>query len=234
MNKKDTAIVLLSGGIDSSTSLAIAQDEGYEVVALSFDYKQRHEREIVFAKCYASTRNIEQHIISRINLSALYGFGGSALTQKELDVPTNRSANEMNAEIPITYVPARNTIFLGFAAALAEVKQASAIYIGVNALDYSGYPDCRPEYIEAYQNMLNLATRQAVEDKEFITIKTPLIHLTKGEIIQRGLDLDVQYQYTLSCYNPDPTKGPCKVCDSCILRAKGFAEVGIEDPALTQ
>ena len=233
MSKKDTAIVLLSGGIDSSTSLAIAQADGYEVVALSFDYKQRHEREIFFAKCYASTRNVKEHLISRINLSNMYGFGGSALTQKNIDVPESRSAEEMNAKIPVTYVPARNTIFLGFAAALAEVKEASAIYIGVNALDYSGYPDCRPEYINAYQNMLNLATKQAVEDKKFTIIKTPLIYLTKGQIIQRGLDLGVDYKYTLSCYNPKPVD-TCGVCDSCILRAKGFAEVGIDDPALTR
>jgi 7-cyano-7-deazaguanine synthase len=220
------AVVLLSGGLDSTTTLAIAISEGFEVFALSFRYGQRHHVELDSASHIAKLLGAKQHIIVDVDLRL---FGGSALTS-EIDVPKDRSAFEMDSGIPVTYVPARNTIFLSFALAWAEVLEADHIFIGVNALDYSGYPDCRPEFIEAYQCMANLATKASVEGTHKIKIHTPLIQLTKAQIIQRGLDLGIDYSSTSSCYDPSSNGAPCGNCDSCLLRAKGFAEVGILDP----
>jgi 7-cyano-7-deazaguanine synthase len=230
MNKEETkrkAIVLLSGGLDSATTLAIARCEGYEIHALSFRYGQRHAIELEGAKQIAKTFNVEEHIIIDIDLRI---FGGSALTD-DIDVPKDRGAEEMEQGIPITYVPARNTIFLSFALAFAEVKNCEDIFIGVNAVDYSGYPDCRPEYIEAFTKMANLATKAGVEGKQKIKIHAPLIHLTKAEIIKRGLELNVDYSLTRSCYDPNERGESCGYCDSCLLRLKGFRENGVEDPA---
>ena len=221
------AIVLLSGGLDSTTTLAIAQSEGFEACALTFRYGQRHEFEIETARNVARKFGVTRHVISQIDLRA---FGGSALTS-EIDVPKGRSIDEMGAGIPITYVPARNTIFLSFALAWAEVLESSDIFLGVNALDYSGYPDCRPEYIAAYEAMANLATRAGVEGRQRLRIHTPLIHLSKAEIIQRGLALGVDYSMTSTCYDPSPTGEACGQCDACLLRLKGFAESGLNDPA---
>lgn len=220
------AVILLSGGLDSATTLAIARYEGFETYALSFDYGQRHRVEIEAAKEIARTFGVARHVIRPIDLRQ---FGGSALTS-DLPVPKDRSIEAMSAEIPITYVPARNTIFLSFALAWAEVLGSSDIFLGVNALDYSGYPDCRPEYIEAFTRMANLATKAAVEGKQRLTIHTPLIHLTKAQIIRRGLDLGVDYALTTSCYDPTPEGRACGRCDSCLLREKGFEEVGLADP----
>jgi 7-cyano-7-deazaguanine synthase len=220
-----TAVVLLSGGLDSATVLAIARSEGFENIALSFRYGQRHDAEIGAAQLLARRAGALRHVIVDIDLRA---FGGSALTS-DIAVPKGRSASEMSEGIPITYVPARNTIFLSFALALAEVSDSSDIFIGVNALDYSGYPDCRPEYIEAFERMANLATRAAVEGRR-LTIHAPLMHRTKGEIIARGLELGVDYAATSSCYDPDASGGACGECDACQLRLKGFAEAGVRDP----
>jgi 7-cyano-7-deazaguanine synthase len=220
------AIVLLSGGLDSTTTLAIAKREGFAPYALTFRYGQRHELEIDAARRVAARLGVAQHVIAEIDLRL---FGGSALTS-DLAVPKNRDLAEMGQGIPITYVPARNTIFLSFALAWAEVLEASDIFIGVNALDYSGYPDCRPEYIAAYQQMANLATKAGVEGRQRLTIHTPLIHLTKAKIIQRGLELGVDYSITLSCYDPAPGGEACGRCDACLLRLKGFAENGTRDP----
>jgi 7-cyano-7-deazaguanine synthase len=221
-----TAVVLLSGGLDSATVIAIARSEGFEVVALSFRYGQRHGEEIVAAQSIAKRAGVTRHVIVDIDLRV---FGASALTS-DLAVPKGRSASEISHGIPITYVPARNTIFLSYALALAEVSNSSDIFLGVNALDYSGYPDCRPEYIQAFEQMANLATRAGVEGRH-LTIHAPLMQQTKGEIIARGRSLGVDYALTLSCYDPDASGAACGECDACQLRLKGFAEAGVPDPA---
>lgn len=220
------AVVLLSGGLDSTTTLAIAKDLGFEVYALTFRYGQRHAAEIESAKKIGKRFKVARHIIANIDPGI---FGGSALTS-DIDVPKSRSEKEIMDGIPITYVPARNTIFLSFALAWAEVLKSSDIFIGVNAVDYSGYPDCRPEYIEAYRRMANLATREAVEGRSDIRIHTPLINLSKADIIRRGISLGVDYSVTLSCYDPARGGEACGECDSCLLRKKGFLEAGLPDP----
>jgi 7-cyano-7-deazaguanine synthase len=228
MLKACDTVVLLSGGLDSATVLAMALADKKRVVALSFHYGQRHEHELAAATALADAAGVE-HIVCDIDLRT---FGGSALTDADLEVPHGRTVDEIARGIPITYVPARNTIFLSFALALAEVRGAAEIHIGVNAIDYSGYPDCRPEYIEAYQQMANLATRKGVEGRQRLTIHTPLIALTKGEIVRRGLELGVDYGQTCTCYDPSPDGAACGECDACRLRLKGFAENGLRDPAL--
>ena len=220
-------VVLLSGGIDSSTTLAIARSEGYEVYALSFRYGQRHVVELKRAEDIARSMCIIHHTVLDIDMGQI---GGSALTSN-IDVPKGRAISEMNKEIPVTYVPARNTIFLSFALALAEVVDADTIFIGANALDYSGYPDCRPEYLSAFESMANLATKAGVSGKARFKIVAPLINLTKGDIIKKGLELGVDFSLTHSCYDPDPEGRACMRCDSCILRKKGFHEAGMTDPA---
>lgn len=220
------AIVLLSGGLDSATTLAIAKDEGFQPLTLSFDYGQRHRIEIDRAREISERLGTMEHRVIAIDLRQ---FGGSALTDA-VDVPANRSDHEMADGIPITYVPARNTIFLSYALAYAEVREAQDIFIGVNAIDYSGYPDCRPEYIAAFEKMANLATKAGVEGKERLKIHTPLIDLTKAQIIQKGLQLGVDFSLTHSCYDPDDQGRACGVCDSCQLRLKGFREAGVDDP----
>jgi 7-cyano-7-deazaguanine synthase len=220
------AVVLLSGGLDSATVLAVARAQGYEAYALSFSYGQRHAWELEAAKRVAASLGAAQHRVASIDLRA---FGGSALTA-DIDVPKGRAPDEMSHGIPITYVPARNTIFLSFALAWAEVLGANDVFIGVNALDYSGYPDCRPEFIEAYEKMANLATKAGVEGRLHLRIHTPLIAMTKAQIIATGLELGVDYALTSSCYDPGPDGAPCGACDSCLLRQKGFSENGIEDP----
>ena len=221
-NKK--AVVLLSGGLDSATAMAIALDEGYEVHAVSFRYGQRHIIELDCANEQARAGAMEHKIVD-IDLGS---FGGSALTD-DIDVPKHGHIGELTDEIPVTYVPARNTVFLSYALAWAEVLGAFDIFIGVNALDYSGYPDCRPEFIEAYERMANLATVAGVKGQK-LTIHTPLIDLTKAEIIQRGLELGVDYAKTTSCYDPAPSGRSCGYCDSCLLRKKGFKDAGTTDP----
>ena len=225
---KKKAVILLSGGLDSATTLAIAKAEGFDCHALSFKYGQRHAVELERAAAVAKDLGAVEHKIAEIDLRL---FGGSALTA-DIDVPKDRSDHDISHGIPITYVPARNTVFLSFALAYAEVIGAYDIYIGVNALDYSGYPDCRPEFIKAYEAMANLATAAGVAGTQRISIHTPIIDLTKAEIIRKGLDLGVNYGHTLSCYDPTPEGKVCGACDSCILRAKGFAGVGVADPAL--
>jgi len=220
------AVVLVSGGLDSTTALAIAKSQGFEVYALTFRYGQRHEAEVEAARRIAARSGVHRHVVVEIDLRL---FGGSALTS-DLDVPKGRTPEEIGHGIPITYVPARNTIFLSFALAWAEVLNSSDIFIGVNALDYSGYPDCRPEYIEAYERMANLATKAGVEGEQKLRIHTPLISLTKAQIIQRGLALGVDYSLTRSCYDPSPAGEACGQCDACLLRRKGFAENGMDDP----
>jgi len=220
------AVVLLSGGLDSSTVLAIAKSQGYALHALSFSYGQRHVIELDAARRVAASIGVEDHRIAAIDLRI---FGGSALTA-DIAVPKGRNAGEMSHGIPITYVPARNTIFLSFALAWAEVLGSSDIFIGVNALDYSGYPDCRPEFIAAFEKMANLATKAGVEGRQALRIHTPLIALTKAQIVRRGLELGVDYGLAWSCYDPSPSGQPCGQCDSCILRQKGFRENGITDP----
>ncbi len=219
-------MVLLSGGLDSATVAAIAASEGFAVNALSFDYGQRHRWELEAAKRVAQSLRVANHRIANIDLRV---FGGSALTG-EIEVPKGRSGAEMSHGIPVTYVPARNTIFLSFALAWAEVLGAEDIFIGVNALDYSGYPDCRPEFIAAYEAMANLATKAGVEGRQKLKIHAPLIELTKAQIIERGLELGVDYSLTSSCYDPDENGAPCGQCDSCFLRQKGFRENGTQDP----
>jgi 7-cyano-7-deazaguanine synthase len=221
------AVVLLSGGLDSTTTLAIAGEQGFACHALSFRYGQRHAAELECARQVAERTGVVEHVVAEIDLRA---FGGSALTS-DIPVPKGRQPDEMAGGIPVTYVPARNTIFLSFALAWAEVLGAADIFIGVNALDYSGYPDCRPEYIEAFERMAHLATRAGVEGTVQVKIHTPLIQLTKAQIIQRGLDLGVDYALTSSCYEPDKDGAACGECDACRLRLKGFAELGVEDPA---
>jgi 7-cyano-7-deazaguanine synthase len=220
------AVVLLSGGLDSTTTLALARHAGFSASALTFAYGQRHHVEVAAAKRLAAAIGVERHLIIPIDLRV---FGGSALTA-DLRVPKDRSTEEMAGAIPITYVPARNTIFLSYALAWAEVLGVSDIFLGVNALDYSGYPDCRPEYLAAYERMANLATRAAVEGNR-LTIHAPLLHLTKAEIIRKGRELKVDYSLTSSCYEPDDEGKACGRCDSCLLRLKGFAEAGLRDPA---
>ena len=220
------AVVLLSGGLDSTTVLAIAKTAGYETYALSFSYGQRHSWELECARKVAADSGVKDHRIAQIDLRV---FGGSALTA-DIGVPKGRSLEEMSESIPVTYVPARNTIFLSFALAWAEVLGSSDIFIGVNALDYSGYPDCRPEFIEAFERMANLATKAGVESRLNLKIHTPLISLSKSEIISKGLALGVNYGLTSSCYDPSPSGEPCGACDSCLLRQKGFRENGLIDP----
>lgn len=224
------AVLLLSGGLDSTTLLAIALSEGYDVHALTFRYGQRHAHEVEAARRVADRYGVREHVIADIDLRL---FGGSALTGND-PVPKDRDPAELGHGIPITYVPARNTIFLSFALAWAEVLDARDIFIGVNALDYSGYPDCRPEYIRAYERMANLATRAAVEQHEPIAIRTPLIDLTKREIIQLGQRLGVDYTLTTSCYDPAADGAACGHCDACQLRLRGFREAGMTDPATYQ
>ena len=219
------AVCLLSGGLDSATCLAVARRDGYETYALSFDYGQRHRVELEAAARVAQALGAARHIVARIGLDA---FGGSALTAP-IDVPKGRSADEMGHGIPITYVPARNTIFLSFALAWAEVLGTGDIFIGVNALDYSGYPDCRPEFVEAYERMANLATRIGVEGTARVRIHTPLLRLSKAEIVRMGHSLGLPFGLTHSCYDPAPDGRPCGACDACLLRRKGFEEAGVED-----
>jgi 7-cyano-7-deazaguanine synthase len=224
------AVVLLSGGLDSSTALAIAKAEGYNPYALSFRYGQRHQVELEAAARVAQSLGAAEHVIAEIDLRR---FGGSALTA-DIAVPKSRSLESMGQGIPITYVPARNTVFLSFALAWAEVLGAGDIFIGVNALDYSGYPDCRPDYIAAYERMANLAVAACVEGRLRIKIHTPLIWLSKADIVRRGTELGVDYGLTCSCYDPGQDGRPCGECDSCLLRAKGFVEAGLKDPLLAR
>lgn len=228
MSKK--AVSLLSGGLDSTTTLAIARSQGFRIHAMTFRYGQRHEIEIQAARRLADHFKVEEHVIVDIDLRP---FGGSALTSN-LPIPKGRTVAEIGDGIPITYVPARNTIFLSFALAWAEVLDCSDIFIGVNAVDFSGYPDCRPRYIEAYERMANLATKAAVEGNQRVNIHTPLIKLTKAEIIRKGVELGVDYSMTLSCYDPDAQGEACGQCDSCLLRKKGFEEARIPDPTVYQ
>jgi len=217
------AVVLMSGGLDSTTCLAIAQEEGFECHALSFDYGQRHRAELIAAKSLGQRYNVASHQMVSIDLSQI---GGSALTDSSIAIPEHESTG-----IPVTYVPARNTIFMSYGLAVAEVLGAKDLFIGVNAVDYSGYPDCRPEYIDAYEKMANLATKAGVEGDRF-SIRAPLIDLTKGQIIQKGIALGVDYTLTTSCYQADDAGKACGRCDSCRLRKEGFAQAGIEDPTL--
>jgi 7-cyano-7-deazaguanine synthase len=220
------AVILLSGGLDSATTLAIARQQGFEPCALTFHYGQRHQREVDAARRIVAHYGVRRHTVVDINLRV---FGGSALTS-DLAVPKREAEEPIGEEIPITYVPARNTIFLAFALAWAEVLPAQHIFIGVNALDYSGYPDCRPEYIEAFQHMARLATKAGVEGHG-VSIHAPLLHWTKSQIIEAGLQLGVDYSLTTSCYDPDAKGNACGRCDACRLRERGFAELGLTDPA---
>lgn len=219
------AVVLLSGGLDSTTVLAVAKDQGFEPYAISFKYGQRHAVELEAARRVAAAQGVAGHVECEIDLRR---FGGSALTS-DVDVPKHESVDEVTEDIPVTYVPARNTVFLSFALAYAEVIGATDIFIGVNALDYSGYPDCRPEYIAAYEQMANLATRAGVEGNA-VKIHTPLINLTKAQTVELGRSLGVDYSLTSSCYDPDASGRPCGHCDSCLLRIRGFEEAGTSDP----
>lgn len=219
------AVCLLSGGLDSSTCLALARREGYACYALSFDYGQRHMVELEAAARVAAAIGVERHLVARVGLDA---FGGSALTD-DIAVPKARSSAAMASGIPVTYVPARNTVFLAFALAWAEVLASSDIFIGVNALDYSGYPDCRPEFIAAFERLANLATKAGVEGRTQVKIHTPLLHLTKAQIVSLAQGLGLDFSLTHSCYDPGPEGRPCGQCDACLLRRKGFEEAGIED-----
>jgi len=227
MDSKKKAVVLSSGGIDSTTVMAIAKQEGFEIFSLSFFYGQRHFFEIEAAKKIANAMGVKKHLIIDIDLKKI---GGSALTDDNIDVPKYKDTQRTPDEIPATYVPARNTIFLSYALAWAEVLQSSDIFIGVNAIDYSGYPDCRTEYIESFEQMANLATKAGVESKTKLKIRTPLIHMTKAQIIRKGVELGVDYSLTYSCYNPSSDGLACGECDSCIIRKQGFREAGINDP----
>jgi 7-cyano-7-deazaguanine synthase len=220
------AVILLSGGLDSTTTMAVAKSQGFALYALTFRYGQRHECEIDAARRVVRSVGVTDHIVTRIDLRS---FGGSALTD-DIEVPKDRSLDEPRADIPITYVPARNTIFLSFALAWAEVQNAEDIFIGVNALDYSGYPDCRPDFIRAYESMANLATKAGVEGRQNLTIHAPLIRMRKAEIIRKGVELGVDYSLTHSCYDPDKGCQPCGRCDACLLRRSGFREAGVVDP----
>jgi 7-cyano-7-deazaguanine synthase len=224
------AVCLLSGGLDSSTCLAIARRGGYECYCLSFDYGQRHAIELQAAARVAKQLGASEHRIAKLDLRV---FGGSALTA-DIDVPKHRGLEHMASGIPVTYVPARNTIFLSFALAYAEVIGAADIFIGVNAIDYSGYPDCRPEFIRAFEGVANLATRAAVEGRTRVAIHTPLISMTKADIVRAAVALGVDLSLTHSCYDPGPGGTPCGSCDSCILRQKGFAEAGVNDPLMAR
>jgi len=226
---KKKAVVLSSGGLDSTTVMAIAKAEGYEIYSLTFNYGQRHALELKAAKRVAEAFAVKKHLVLDLNLEKI---GGSALTTGDIAVPKARSKKKMKGEIPVTYVPARNTIFLSYALAWAEVLGASDIFVGVNAIDYSGYPDCRPEYIRGFENTANLALKAAVEGKLRIRIQTPLIHMTKAEIIRRGAALGVDYRLTHSCYDPSPEGEACGQCDSCLLRKLGFRKAGIPDPTV--
>ncbi len=226
MNHIKKAVVLSSGGIDSTTVMAMAKHEGFEIHSLSFFYGQRHAVELEAARKVADTLGAARHLVINIDLNKI---GGSSLTN-DMDVPKARDERVMSREIPVTYVPARNTIFLSFALAWAELLESSDIFIGVTAIDYSGYPDCRPEYIHAFERMANLATRAGVEGITKIKINTPLIRLTKAQIIKKGIGLGVDYSLTHSCYDPSPQGLACGRCDSCFLRKKGFKEAGIDDP----
>jgi 7-cyano-7-deazaguanine synthase len=225
-DRQQKAVVLLSGGIDSTTTLAIAQKMGFTIYVLSFRYGQRHQIELEAAVSIARNFFVAKHLIVNIDLRLI---GGSALTGN-IDVPKSRSVEQMGKDIPVTYVPARNTIFLSYALAWAEVIGSFDIFIGVNALDYSGYPDCRPEYIAAYENMANLATKAGVEGNQKLKIHTPLIEMSKADIIRRGIELGVDYSLTHSCYDPSAGGLACGECDSCLLRLKGFQEAGMSDP----
>jgi 7-cyano-7-deazaguanine synthase len=226
MGRTKKAIVLSSGGLDSTTAMALARQEGYEIYSLSFRYGQRHALELKAAQKVAKALGAKEHVVIDIDLAKV---GGSALTDN-IEMPKARTEQEMGKDIPVTYVPARNTVFLSYALAWAEVLGISDIFIGVNAIDYSGYPDCRPEYIEAFEQMANLATKAGVEGNTQVRIRTPLIYMTKAEIIQKGTELGVDYSMTHSCYNPSPDGKACGQCDSCLLRKKGFKEAGIPDP----
>jgi 7-cyano-7-deazaguanine synthase len=220
------AVVLLSGGLDSTTAMAIAKSQGYDLYALSFDYGQRHHFELEAARRICAHIQVRRHLIFPLDLTAI---GGSALTA-DIDVPKDRANDQIEHAIPVTYVPARNTIFLSVALAWAEVIKTADIFIGVNAVDYSGYPDCRPQYITAFQNMANLGTQSGVEGRLSFRIHTPLIDMTKSQIIQTGLKLGVDYGLTHSCYDPFPDGSACGRCDSCVLRRKGFLDAGVADP----
>jgi 7-cyano-7-deazaguanine synthase len=228
MKISNRAVVLSSGGLDSTTTMAIAKDRGLAVFSLSFDYGQRHRFELEAARKVSAHLGAVKHLIVPLDLTVI---GGSALTA-DLPVPKNRDSAEMAKGIPITYVPARNTIFLSIALAWAEVIEAGHIFIGVNAVDYSGYPDCRPEYLAAFESMANLATKAAVEGTMPVKLQAPLIHMSKAQIIRTGIDLGVDFSLTHSCYDPSPTGGACGRCDSCVLRRKGFAEAGVTDPTI--
>jgi len=225
---KARAVVLLSGGLDSSTTMALAQEAGFDVYCISFRYGQRHAQELLCAEKIAHQLSATRHVVVDIDLRT---FGGSALTA-DIEVPKDRLPADLGSGIPITYVPARNTVFLSFALAWAEVLESTDIFIGVNALDYSGYPDCRPDYIAAYEQMANLATRAGVEGSKRLKIHTPLISMTKAEIILEGLRLGIDYSLTISCYDPSSLGDPCGACDACQLRQRGFMQAGVIDPAL--
>ena len=226
MSHLKKAVVLSSGGLDSTTAMAIARYQSFEIYSLSFSYGQRHAFELEAAQKVADALGVNEHLVINIDLNKI---GGSSLTD-DIDVPKERDEQAMTREIPVTYVPARNTIFLSFALAWAEVLESSDIFIGVNAVDYSGYPDCRPEYVDAFERMANLATKAGVEGITKIRIRTPLIHLTKAQIIQKGMELGVDYALTHSCYDPSPQGLACGECDSCFLRKKGFKEADVKDP----
>ena len=226
MNHIKKAVVLSSGGIDSTTVMAMAKHEGFEIHSLSFFYGQRHAVELEAARKVADALGVTNHLVINFDLTKI---GGSSLTDN-MDVPKARDEHAMSHDIPVTYVPARNTIFLSFALAWAEVLKCSDIFIGVNAIDYTGYPDCRPEYIEAFERMANLATKAGVEGITKIKIRTPLIRLTKAQIIKKGIELGIDYSVTHSCYDPSPHGLACGKCDSCFLRKKGFKEAGVNDP----
>ena len=221
------AVVLLSGGLDSTTVAAMAREQGFKVYALSFDYGQNHKIELESAKLVAAKLGVQQHAIVKVDLRS---FGGSALTSDQ-PVPKHRSAEDIGHGVPVTYVPARNTVFLSLALAWAETLGATDIFLGVNALDYSGYPDCRPEFIRAFETLANLATKMGTEEGKRITIHTPLIAMTKKQIVEAGLRLGVDYSMTISCYDPDERGEACGACDACLLRLKGFSEAGVADPA---
>jgi 7-cyano-7-deazaguanine synthase len=224
------AVVLVSGGLDSATALAEARAAGFECYGMSFNYGQRHRQELEAAQRVCNSLGVVRHVVIDLNLRAI---GGSALTA-DVDVPKHRDEATMSSGIPVTYVPARNTVFLSIALGWAETLGAFDLFIGVNAVDYSGYPDCRPEFIRAFESLANLATKAGVEGEGTFRIRTPLIQLTKAEIIRRGVELGVDFGLTHSCYDPSVEGRPCGACDSCVLRAKGFAEAGLQDPALAR